>query len=92
MDPRGRVSKPSRLPTALTEMSVGSRYAGGSNEQEPIENFVRNSNYSLVTVQMQYRLGPFGEIYSLDNFLLSLADIRACKVFWLERLFQRMER
>lgn len=26
----------------------------------PVETFVRNSNYSVISVQMQYRLGPFG--------------------------------
>ncbi|VDC03533.1 unnamed protein product [Peniophora sp. CBMAI 1063] len=28
----------------------------------PVETFVRNSNYSVISVQMQYRLGPFGFI------------------------------
>ncbi|KZV68239.1 alpha/beta-hydrolase [Peniophora sp. CONT] len=30
----------------------------------PVETFVRNSNYSVISVQMQYRLGPFGFISS----------------------------
>lgn len=39
---------------------IGDSYAGGSDEQNPVFTLVRTSNYSLISVQMQYRLGPFG--------------------------------
>ncbi|VDC03514.1 unnamed protein product [Peniophora sp. CBMAI 1063] len=39
----------------------GGGYAAGSNgEGNPAQTLVRNSNDSLISVQMQYRLGPFG--------------------------------
>ena len=33
----------------------------------PVETFVRNSNYSVISVQMQYRLGPFGSFDRLTK-------------------------
>ncbi|KZV68230.1 alpha/beta-hydrolase [Peniophora sp. CONT] len=38
----------------------GGGYAGGSNGQNPAQTLVSNSNNTVISVQMQYRLGPFG--------------------------------
>jgi hypothetical protein len=38
-----------------------SRYIAGNVSYYPIEDFVRGSNYSVISVAIQYRLGVFGE-------------------------------
>ena len=40
-------------------------YAIGSDNVLPSQNFVRESNYSVITVAVQYRLGLFGKFYPL---------------------------
>ena len=37
----------------------------GSDSVYPSQNFVRESNYSVITVAVQYRLGVFGKCYPL---------------------------
>ena len=41
---------------------VSPSYISGNISSYPVEDFVKGSNYDLVSVAIQYRLGVFGEL------------------------------
>ena len=43
------------------------RYVSGNISSFPVEDFVKGSNYGLLSVAIQYRLGVFGELWIADS-------------------------
>ncbi|THH19417.1 hypothetical protein EW146_g1764 [Bondarzewia mesenterica] len=52
------VERGAQLPVVFWIHSGG--YDGGNNSAFPVQDFVKQSNYGVVSVQVQYRLGLFG--------------------------------
>jgi carboxylesterase type B len=43
-------------------------YITGNISNYPVEDFVKGSNYGVVSVAIQYRLGVFGELRAVARF------------------------
>jgi hypothetical protein len=43
-------------------------YITGNISNFPVEDFVKGSNYGIVSVAIQYRLGVFGELRAVARF------------------------